>query len=122
MAGEIQVRAQLSFAKGGNAAFFDSLVLALTMTGSAYVELEQTVGTAQEALILGDVAPGEAYIAVKNLDSTNYVNLKPATGAVVTVTVLPGECALFRFERNVVAPFVQADTAAVKIRYLLIVK
>ena len=122
MAGEISVRAWLGFAKGGSASHLDSLVLSLTMTGTSFFRHRQTVGTVQEALVLGEFSPAEAYFLAINRDATNYVTFKPASSGVASAVALPGEVVLFRWERNVVAPFVQADTAAIQLDYLLIQK
>lgn len=117
MANEITVTASLQFAKGNITALTRSYNgVSVTVTGTAYVQNVQTVGTSEEALLIGDVTPG--YVLMKNLDSTNFVSVRHATGGSNCVKLKPGEVSLFRFASA--APFVIADTAPVQLEYYLI--
>lgn len=120
MANEIAVRAQLSFAKGGSSAELDSLLLSITMSGVSFMRHKQSVGTAEEALVLGEVNPINAYFCAINRDVTNFISIRPASGGTVTAVIRAGEVVLFRFGGAVAAPYVQADTAACLLDYLLI--
>ena len=78
----------------------------------------QNIGTAQEALELGDVVtPGFAVFS--NLDSTNFVEI----GIDVAATfhsfgkLKPGEQATIRL--STLAPFARADTAPVDLFYII---
>jgi hypothetical protein len=117
---EIRLRHQLSFAKSGRAAAADSGEVSATMTGTKHLATTQTVGTAEEALLLGEVPAANAHYYIENLDATNPVDLKPATGGTVTTRIGPGRVTSGQFGPSVSAPFVQAITAAVDIRILLI--
>jgi len=120
MANEITARGVLAFAKGDAAKFDEGEILA-TMTGTKWLEGRQTVGTAEEALILGEVPAGSAWLILRNRDAANKVQIKPASGGVALIEVQAGETAgPFRFASAVTAPFVQAVTAAVDISYLLV--
>lgn len=79
----------------------------------------QNVGITEEALLLGD-GGSIGYVLLKNLDSTNFVEIRTGTGATKFVKLLAGEIALFRFGSGVTAPYVIADTAACDLEITLI--
>lgn len=120
MANEISLQVQLSFAKGGLAAVFDSGDVSITMTGTKYIKGRQSIPITDEVLVLGEVPAGLARLAIRNMDSTNYVFLKPATTQVATIVIMPGEATVITFAPLVGAPALQANVAAVDIEYLLI--
>lgn len=120
MADEIRIRAALSFAKSGSGAAADSGEKSISMSGDDFWEGTQTVGTAEEALFLGDVTPANAFYQIENLDATNRVDLKPAAGGTVTTQIGAGKPAVGQFGPSVVAPYVQANTAPVKIKVLIV--
>lgn len=120
MAEEIAIRAQLSFAKSGRSAAADSGELSADMTGTKSIETIQTVGIAEEALVLGEVPAANAYYQILNLDAANPVDLKPAAGGTVTTRIGAGRPVLGQFGPGVAAPFVIAITAPVDIKITLI--
>lgn len=120
MAQEITLRASLSYAKSGRATAADSGELAIDMSGTKHLDTVQTVGTSEEALQLGEAGAASSHYWIKNLDATNPVDLKPASGGAVTTRILPGRVAVGQFAPGVSAPFVQAITASVDIRILLV--
>lgn len=120
MANEISLQVQLSFAKGGLAAVFDSGDVSATMTGTKYIKGRQSIPITDEVLVLGEVPAGLARLAIRNMDSTNYVFLKPATTQVATIVIMPGEATVITFAPLVGAPALQANTAPVDVEYLLI--
>ena len=115
MANEISISASLAFDKTITDSF-SCQGLTFTMSGTEYIKNVQSIGTSEEALIVGDVTPG--FILMKNLDPTNFVSFRSATGATNTVKLKPGEIALFR--SSGAAPFMIADTGACRVQYLLI--
>lgn len=120
MSQEITIHAALSFAKSGRSASADSGDITVDMTGTKSLDTVQTIGTTEEALQLGEVTAPSTHYWIKNLDATNPVDLKPATGGTVTTRILPGRVAMGQFGPTVMAPFVQAITAPVDIRVVLI--
>lgn len=120
MSDEIRLRAALSFAKSGRSAYADSGELSITMAGTKSLDTIQTVGTTEETLQLGEVTAANTHYYIENLDLTNPIDLKPATGAVVTTRIAAGRCAVGQFGPLVTAPFVQAITAPVDIHFILI--
>lgn len=92
-------------------------VLARDFAGTKRSEIIQNVGTSEEALKLGDVtSPG--YCLMKNLDDTNFVSVRPASGAADLIKLEAGDVALFRLQAT--APFVIADTAACDVQVMLL--
>jgi hypothetical protein len=119
MADELTISVTLAFAKGVKSVTYKKTGQQFDVSGTDYIQNTQIVGTAEEALRMGEVTtPG--YIIIANLDSTNYVSLRAATGGANTVELKPGECACFRLARTATAPYVIADTAPVEIEYVLI--
>lgn len=117
MANEITITTTISVAKGNIAAISRGSAFSVTMTGDRITHLTQNIGTSEEAINLGDVStPG--YFWVKNLDSTNYVEIRGATGIADSQQVNAGEQQLFRFAADAV-PYAIANTAAVDIEFLL---
>ena len=117
MANELAISASLAFQKGADSASTGKSGVKLTVAGTEYIQVIQNVGITEEALILGDCAtPG--YIFIENLDPTNYVSIRHATGTSNVIKIVAGGFALFQFEST--SPFVIANTAPVRIRFLLL--
>lgn len=91
--------------------------LSITVSGAQLMDNVQSVGTSEEAILLGDVAPG-GYWFVQNLDSTNFVELRPGTGLTDFLRLNAGEWAIFRTSADATAPFAIADTSACNVRFL----
>jgi len=120
MANEITYRGKLAFLKG-DSSLFDFGDLTATMVGSKALRGRQTVTTAEEGLILGEVAAGNAWLIVKNMDATNKLQIKGGAGGTVVLEVFPGETSgPFRFGPGIVAPFVQAAAGSVDFVFLLV--
>jgi hypothetical protein len=74
----------------------------------------QAIGTSEEAITLGDGGTfKELYL--RNLDETNYVEIKVATGGAIFCKLLPGEDTLVRLGSGAQAPYAIANTAAVNL-------
>lgn len=120
MADEIKITARIEFAKGN----VDTIIrkverLGIDVTGSRYFAHTQQIGTSEEALQKGELA-SLGYAWFKNLDATNFVSIRAATGAGNAIKLNPGECAVFRFGSGATAPYAIADTAAVYLEYLIV--
>lgn len=118
MAKELTTNGGLSFVKGTTEVRFGRSGVLVDVAGQNYIQNIQSIGTTQEAILLGDVAsPG--YAIFENLDPTNYVTIRPASGAADMIRLNPGEVAgPFRLAAS--APFAIANTAAIRLRYLII--
>lgn len=119
MANEATVTATLDFLKGNVATISRAVsALKITVAGDKYTQIVQEIGFAsEEAIDLGDVGtPGFCWM--KNLDGTNFVEIRSATGVADMIKMKAGEPALFRMAAAV--PFAQADTANVNLEMLLL--
>lgn len=94
----------------------------LTSAGRRFTKLIQNVGTSEEAVTLGDFTSVGAF-ALINLDVTNYVDVKVATGGAIFARLKPdtlgdgtgGYIMLDTLGSGAQAPFVIANTAACRI-------
>lgn len=110
MANEITVGASLSYSKSGRSDSYTASGLTFTLTGTKASQHIQNIGTSEEALLDGDVGtPG--WCLLKNLDSTNYVEIRPGSGLADLVRLNAGEIALLRFAADA-TPYAIANTAA----------
>ncbi len=118
MANEITIEALLRCAKNGAVKGLSFGPATFTMSGNAIQEGIQTIGTAEEALILGDVSsPG--WLFLRNRDPTNFVTMRPiATGT--PFLRLPPNAPAGPFFLLAAAPTLQADTAPCLVEYLLL--
>ena len=116
MANELKLLVSLRFSKGGakvNISDNDSI----TVTGDAFEDAVQEVGTTEEALAQGADVGTPGYLFVKNLDATNYVEIGSTTG-VYDIKLLAGEFAIYR--HNSATIYAKANTAACLVHYCLI--
>jgi hypothetical protein len=119
MADEITLTVKLRYEADGDETELGVDDLSITVAGSQIVHNVQSVGTSEEALNLGEVATGGVLLAV-NRDPTNFVELRAATGETDAVRLNAGEPAVMRVSADAAAPYVIADTAAVRLEYWLI--
>lgn len=120
MADEITIVAKLTVAKGNLSSLARGAANGITpdMAGTPVIHNTQQIGTSEEAIVMGDVStPGWAWF--KNLDDTNYVEIRPATGVADLLRLNPGEECVFRFAADATAPFAIANTGAVYIEYVI---
>lgn len=118
MANEVTVTTSLQFAKGNVDLTLSDAAKTFDVTGTRYVRGVQSVGFAsEEALDMGDITdPGWAYF--RNLDASNFVEIARATGESALIRLKAGESCCFRMIAT--APFVQADTGAVDLEYMIV--
>jgi hypothetical protein len=115
MANEITVSASLHYSKNKASAQLSTSYSA-TQTGDKYESGVQIIGTTEESLAKNDVGT-IGFLAVRNLDTTNFVSFGHTTG-VYDVKVLPGMGAVIPW--NGTSVFAKADTANCEVEYLLI--
>jgi hypothetical protein len=119
MANELTIATSLSYTKSPvSTVALNEAGKTISVNGIKYVRGVQAIGTAAEAIDLGDVAtPG--WFFLRNLDSTNYVDiLTQVAGGAAFLRLKPGELAIGRFA--VAAPAAQANGAAVNLEYMII--
>lgn len=75
-----------------------------------------SVGTSEEALTFGDIST-LGYMALRNLDTTNYVDIGPESGGAMVpmVRLKAGNVAIMRLKPGITVR-AQANTAAVKLQ------
>lgn len=91
--------------------------LSITVSGTQIMDNVQAVTTSEVAITLGDVATG-GYWFVQNMDPTNFVTIRSATGVTGLIKLLAGEWAIFRTNAGAAAPYAIADTATCNVRFL----
>lgn len=87
------------------------------IAGTQWMDNVQSIGITEEAILIGDVAPG-GYVFIQNMDATNFVSLRQASGAANFIKLLAGEWAIFRMSVDATAPFAIADTGVCNVRFL----
>ena len=120
IANEITVSVSLSILKSGSGLDIKrSASGQFDLTGTEYIHNIASIGTSEEALAMGDVAaPGWCYM--KNLDPTNYIEIRAATGVADSLRLNAGEFCVFRFAADATAPYAAANTAACRLEYLIV--
>lgn len=89
----------------------------ITQTGVDHQAGTLSIGTVEETVSWSTDIGDEGYIFLKNLDTTNFVQLGFSTG-VYGMKLKAGEIALFRLEPGVTL-YAKADTAAVSLQYIV---
>ncbi len=115
MANEFALTVGIVYSKAG-VNFSRSEGIQVTISGDSFEHAIQSVGTTEEALAQGADLGTPGYIFIKNLDSTNYVEIGSTTG-VYDIKVKAGEVALYR--HNSATIYAKANTAACLVEYLL---
>lgn len=88
---------------------FDRSFRATAIAGTRYNKVLQNVGTAWEAVEIGDLAV--QHMVIHNLDDTNFVSWgKSVADATELIRILPGEIVFFNSVAT--APAFKANTAA----------
>ena len=116
MANELAIRVQLSFSKGG-AKTSCNFAKSITVTGDAFTNEVQAVGTTEEELTQGADLGTLGWVFLINLDATNYVQVGKSTG-VYTIKMKAGEPAFYRHDGTTV--YAKADTATCNVQKIFI--
>ena len=114
MANELRIEAQLEYSKSGVKQNKHDSTYA-DVSGDSFTHVVQEVGTSDELIVIGSDVATWGYVYLKNLDSTNYVEVG-LTGS-YSIKLKPGEVALFR---AAAALYAQANTAAVDLEIIVI--
>lgn len=118
MANELTVTASLEFnATGINIPALENVDF--NVSGTEFIHQRQPIGTSEEAINLGSLSGQTLGWAIfKNLDSTNYIEIRSATGDGNDIIKLPpGGVALFHFGSDVTAPYAIANTSECLLEY-----
>jgi hypothetical protein len=117
---EVTVDAKLTFDDGLDDPEFEQVVGMLANVSSLKTtKVKVSVGTSEEAIPLGEcTSPGWAFL--KNLDNTNYVEVKTGTGGVIFGKMLPGEILCLRLGSGAQAPYWIANSGACMCKGLIV--
>lgn len=118
MANELKVTCRLEFSKGDTEHDFAITKLARTIAGAQAMANRQSIGTSEEAVLVGDVAAGGYFMGV-NRDSTNYIELRPGSGLGDLIRLEAGDVCLFRLTDDATL-YAIADTDTCDLEYLII--
>ena len=117
MANEITYAVSLAASKGGASISSGTLSDTVDMSGVDMGTVTQAIGTSNEALDIPADVSGASHVVIKNLDSTNYVEIFSDNGNANLMSKLAaGEACSFR---SVTAAnlYGRANTAAVQIQF-----
>lgn len=113
MANEITLNVLLQAIKAG-ATVSGAVSQSLSMTGNNFIGNVQSIGTADENLVLGDVTNPPQYVLIINQDTTNFVQIDANSSYNgFPQKILPGGCILLCPETATI--HAKADTAAVNV-------
>lgn len=119
MADELTTNFSMSYTNGQSRLTIPAKQLQIDVASQVRASATQTIGTTQEALVMGDVSSaGAAYFL--NTDATNYVDIGiDVTGTFYgLIRLRPGQFAFCpRLATN--APFARANTSSVNLEYII---
>lgn len=121
MANEASIVTMMTFAKGNVSSIARGSATAFTLdvSGAKYHAGVQNIGTSEEQIDFGDITnPGVCWL--KNLDATNYVEIRSGTGAADLMKLKAGQVAVFQFAADCTAPYALANTSSVNLEVLLV--
>jgi len=115
MSDELSIVISMSFSKGGAVAQRAESI-SVDVTGDAFNHNVQEIGTSEEEIVQGADLGTPGYMFVKNLDSTNYVEIGTETTK-YSIKLKAKEIALFRVDGTTI--YAKASVA-LNIEYWLI--
>jgi len=119
MSKELHAAGRMVYDDGDVRVSLDKGVLKIDSTGKQVVHHVQEIGTSEEALDVGDIGT-LGWIIFYNQDITNYVELRPGTGVADFLRIEKREFSgPMRLAQDATL-YAIANTAAVKLEYLLI--
>lgn len=118
---EIRVSANLGLNDSeGTDEFLNFVDTLFTIGTKRFVKGKVSVGTTEEAIPIGELT-GLGWAAFRNLDPTNFVEIRTATaGTKIAKLLSDGGFALFYFGSGITAPFWIADTAACQCEFFIL--
>ena len=119
MADELTVTVVFDFDSSGTAFTVSVNDLSIDVAGTRGIHNRQIVGTAEEALLLGDAATG-GYLFGINRHAVGSLDIRQGTGTTDMMRLKPGEPCLFRVHSDSAAPYINGTTDDVEFEYWLI--
>src|SRR3990167_4249568 len=103
-----------------NATFEVSKVgLSVDQSGTNNFHGVQNIGTSEEQIQTGEVTPAQCWIFLRNMDSTNFIELRLQSAGVKFCKLKANEFALFRLGSGLPGLWAIADTAACNLEYMI---
>jgi len=119
MSNELTLNCSLEYEDADGMTLSSEIVALLrTLTTDKAVKFKQSVGTSEEALVLGDIAT-RAWCLLINRDSTNYIEVKTGTSGTVFAKLLAGEFCFLRLGSGAQSPYVTANTASCELEGII---
>lgn len=110
MAAEISVAFRVTWAKSGVTGGSDRAFTATWAAAPPKVNVAvQALSTVEEAILLGEATGGGGVAILRNLDGTNSIHIRQATGAANFMTLGPNEAFPIRWSTSTTAPFAIAS-------------
>jgi len=128
MANEISVTSALTYTNTANGIAATTLQIGgasnnalFNISGKNFVYATKsfTTGAGGTAIPLGAVGT-LGWVAIKNNDAANYIQVLTAVSGTVFLRINAGEMASFRFDQGVTAPAILANTASVLTEYMIL--
>jgi hypothetical protein len=126
MANEVTINATLAYDDAISSDSMQIVDRVVTVSTTKFTKLIQSIGITEEAIQLGEVST-LGYAMFRNLDPTNFVELRVATGGAKFARLDPdtssngkGGCALLRLGSGAQVPYAIADTAPCRIEIIII--
>lgn len=116
MADELSLTASIVFTKSTVRQSKTVNETLIDVGGNKYVSGVQAIGNAAEALTLGGLT-SLGYCMLKNLDATNYIEVRDGADGADVVKLLAGDVAIFRLATN--APYAISNSSA-DLEYLIL--
>jgi hypothetical protein len=115
MANEISKTIIFTVTKNGATARYANLSARQNMSGTESIQSTQLIGTSAETVGLGEISGAPGKVIIKNLDSTNFVEIGGDSGLTVFKLKIPaGDEQIFAPTSGTI--YAKADTANVRIQ------
>lgn len=95
---------------------FQIVDLITNQTTKVYNSGQKVIGTSEEAIPLGEVT-SLGWFWARNLDETNFIQIRTGTGGTAFCKLLPGEACLLPLGSGITAPYAIADTAECNMQF-----
>lgn len=117
MANELTLNLLADFLKGDVDEEFHVSGDQVTVTGTKCLKNVQTIGTSAEQLYVGDMTtPG--YMICRNMDATNYLEIRDGSAGADVIKLKAGESACFRLATT--NPYAIANTDSCALQYMVV--
>jgi hypothetical protein len=121
MADELTVAHSIAYSKNGETDDdFPSETFNADVSGSTMAKGIMSVATSDTTIDLGTLSAPLGVGSFKNMDSTNYIEIKVAAAGTIIAKLLPGETWSWRLGSGISAPVAIANSAACNMRYRIL--